>query len=242
MPSRHPLWTRFSIAHRSTPLRRIAKEELSGSPTISVQQCLKQRPPADLGFPAKTEKVAQYLFPGPMPLGGAYAAQIVKSPQHRMGTSKPTKHHRQPAGNEPRGNQTIRINLHRGPMKAPLSPLPALDAQEQGSCHGVHGVLKVGDQLAWQQGEGPRDSSTQKARNGNPFLLEDRKQLGRIPPVRGDLSITVFFPTDGAGRSDEGGKINPTGKKRSAIQTVTNPQRGNLRVPRKPAWDRCSGD
>jgi hypothetical protein len=121
------------------------------------------------------------------------------------------------SGKLPISRSQIRIDPHRCAMEAPLPPMPASQAQKQRPQDGIYRVLEIGDQLDRQQGEGPRASSAQEARNGNPFLLEDRKQLSRVPPVGDDLSIAVLLPTDGAGCSDEGGKINPTGKKRVLV-------------------------
>ena len=144
-------------------------------------------------------------------------AQVVPSSEHGMGTPKSSKDHSHPAGHQPGGHLTVRINFHRGAMKAPLPHLPAAQAQEQSPQDRTGRVLEIGNQLDRQQGEGSPAPSAQKAGNGNAFLRKPWKQLNRIPPVGSDLSVAVLLSTDGAGRSDEGGKINPTGKKRFLV-------------------------
>jgi hypothetical protein len=67
-----------------------------------------------------------------------------------MGTPEPEHNHPQPTGNKPWGQEAVRIHRHRGAMKTLLPQLPALQDQEQGPYHGIHGILKVGDQLGRQ--------------------------------------------------------------------------------------------
>jgi hypothetical protein len=134
-----------------------------------------------------------------------------------MGTPKPLHHHRQPAGNQPRGEQTLRVHPHRGPMEASLSHLPAPDTQKQGSHHGIDCVLKVGNQLDRQRRKGPPASAADKARNRNAFFLELREQLNGISPVGGNLAIASLLATDRTGRTEKREKIDPTGKKRFLV-------------------------
>ena len=102
-------------------------------------------------------------------------------------------------------------------METPLPSIPAAQTQKQGSQDRVGRVLQIGNQLDGQQGHGSSAPSTQETRNGNPFLLEDRKQLNRIAPVGSDRPAAMFLAANGANRSEEGGKINPTGKKRFLV-------------------------
>jgi hypothetical protein len=67
-----------------------------------------------------------------------------------MGTPEPEHNHPKPTGNQPWGQEAVRIHRHRGAMKTLLSHLPELQDQEQSPYHGIHGVLKVGDQLGRQ--------------------------------------------------------------------------------------------
>jgi hypothetical protein len=50
--------------------------------------------------------------------------------------------------------------------------------------------------------------SAHKAGNGNPLLLKTRKQLNGISPVWSDLPIAIYLAADGAGRPNEGVKID----------------------------------
>jgi hypothetical protein len=130
-----------------------------------------------------------------------------------MSPPKPKDNRCQPAGNQPRSHEALRVYRHRCTMKALLSHLPALDAQEQGSYGGIHGVLKVGNQLDRQRRKGPPASAAHKTRNRNAFFPELREQLNGISPVGGNLPIASRFTTDGTGRPKEGEKIDLTGKK-----------------------------
>jgi len=67
-----------------------------------------------------------------------------------MGTPQSYHNHCQPTGNQPWGYETIRIHRYRSAMKTLLSHLSALQAQEQSPDQRIHGVLKVGNQLARQ--------------------------------------------------------------------------------------------
>ena len=116
-----------SAPDQSTLLRRRSEEKLPRGSTITMKQVLKRRPPSNLGIPAESEKIASNLLPEHSPLGGAHVTQIIKPPQHPVGTPKPMDNNLQPADNQPRGQQTIRIHgIHRNHSapKTLLSPLP----------------------------------------------------------------------------------------------------------------------
>jgi hypothetical protein len=202
------------ISPAGTLLRGGSEEKAVGGATVSVNNFPKQCPPVQIRLPAQAEKVARYLFPRLGPLWGAGTAQIVPPSQHGMGTPKPPKNHSHPACHQPGGHLTVRVHLYRGPVEPPLPLLPATQAQEQSPQDRAGRVLEIGDQLNRQQREGSRAPSAEETGNGNPFVLEDREQLNRITPVGGDLSVAVRLSTDGAGRSDDGGKIDPTRTKR----------------------------
>lgn len=134
-----------------------------------------------------------------------------------MSTLKSSKDYKEPAGHQPGGDEAILINPHRGAMEPSLSHLPALLTQEKRPQDGLCGVLKVGDQLHRQHRKGSRAPSAQEASNGDASLLECREQLNRIPPVGGDLSVAMFLPANGAGGSDEGWKVDPSGEKQFLV-------------------------
>jgi len=67
-----------------------------------------------------------------------------------MSTPQPKHNYPQPASNQPWGQETFRIHCYRSAMETLLSHLPVVENQEQGSYHGIHGVLKVGNQLGRQ--------------------------------------------------------------------------------------------
>lgn len=147
--ARHPMGE-SSAADRSTLLRRPSEKKLPRGSTITMKQVVKQRPPSNLGLPAKSEKIASNLLPGHSPLGGVHATQIVQPPQNPMGTPKPMDNDLQPAHNQPRGQQTIRIHrIHRnhGAPKTPLPPLPTSITQKQCPEHRTHRILQVRNQL-----------------------------------------------------------------------------------------------
>jgi len=200
-----------------TLLRGSSEQKPFCTAAVSVKHFPKQGAPAKVGLPAQAQKVGPDLFPCPGHLGAADTAQIIPSPQNGMSAPKSSKNPGYPAGHQPRGDKAIRINLHGCTMKALLSPAPASQPQEQGPQDCIRRVLVIGNQLERQQGEGLREPSAQEPRNGNPFLRKRRKQLHRIPPVGGDLSVAVLVSTDGAGRPDKGGKINPPGQKRFLV-------------------------
>jgi hypothetical protein len=121
--------------------------------------------------------------------------------------------------------------------------LPTSQTQEQCSQNRTGRVLAIGNQLDGQQGQGSPAPSAQKAGNGNPFLRKARKQLGRISPVGGNLAIAALLPTEGAGWSNEGEKVNPTGKERFLVfpNRLTCVRVGKLnRSAALPTGDRSS--
>jgi hypothetical protein len=102
-------------------------------------------------------------------------------------------------------------------MKALLSHPPALQAQEQSPDHGIHGVLKVGNQLDRQYGKGPLLLIAKKAGNRNELFLELREQVNGISPVGRNLPVAPLLATEWTGRAKEREKINLTGKKRLLV-------------------------
>ena len=179
-----------------------------------MNQCPNQRRPSYFGFQTESRKVARHLIPERSTLrSGFNLTQIIKPYQYPMGTPKPTDNHCQPAGYQVRGDETVRIHLNRSPVETPLPHLPVLNTQKQGPDNGTNRVLKVGNQLDRQQRKGSAASSAQKTGNRNPILLETRKQLNGIAPVRQNLPITVKIATDRTHRSNNGEKINLSGKK-----------------------------
>jgi len=101
----------------------------------------------ELRSPSKTEKITRNLLPCPGPLWGAYGVQIIPPSQHGMSMSESSKNHHEPTGHQPGGDQTIRIDLHRGAMETPLSHLPASQTQEQCPQDRTQRVLEIGNQL-----------------------------------------------------------------------------------------------
>jgi hypothetical protein len=200
-----------------TFLRGRSEEKVFCGAAVAVKNFPKQGPQAQIFFPAQGEKVIPYLFPRLGPLWGAYTVQIVPSSERGMSTSKSSKKYSHPAGHQPGGHTAVLINFHRGAMEAPLPCLPAVQAQEQCPQERTGRVLEIGNQLDGQQGQGCPPPSTQEASNGNAFLRKPWKQLNRVPPVGSDLTVAVLLSTDGAGGSDDGGKVNPPGKKRFLV-------------------------
>lgn len=205
------------ISPAGTLLRGSSEEKAFHGAAVSVDNFPKQGPQAQIFFPAQGEKVIPYLFPRLGPLWGADTAQIVPSSERGMGTSKSSKNHSRPAGHQPGGHTAVLINFHRGAIKAPLPHFPASQPQEQCPQERTGRVLEIRNQLDGQQGQGSSAPSAQKASNGNALLRKPWKQLNRIAPIGGDLPIAALFPADGAGRSDDGGKVNPAGKKRFLV-------------------------
>jgi len=134
-----------------------------------------------------------------------------------MGTPEPEHNHPQPTGNQPWGQKAVRIHRHRGAMKTLLSHLPVAENQEEGSDHGIHGVLKVGDQLGRQQRKGALPFIAQKAANRNALFPELRKQVNGISPVGGNSPIAILLATNRTGRAKERDKVNLAGKKRFLV-------------------------
>ncbi len=134
-----------------------------------------------------------------------------------MSTLKSSKDYKEPADHQPGGDEAILINPHRGAMEPSLSHLPTCMAQKKRPQDGLCGVLKVGDQLHRQHRKGARAPSAQEASNGDASLLECREQLNRIPPVGSDFSVAMFSSTDGAGRANKGGEVDPSGEEQFLI-------------------------
>ncbi len=207
----------FEEASALALLRRGSEEKAFRGAAVSRKGFSEQRRPTGLSLPPQTEKVSRYLLPSPGSVGSGHVAQIVPLPEHGMSTSKSPKDRNQPKGHQPRGEQTVLINPHRGTVETLLSHLPAPHAQEQRPHNSICRILNIGDQLNRQQREGPRAPSAQETGNGDAFLLKPRKQFNGIAPVGSDRPVTMISPANGASGSDKGGKINPTGKKRFLV-------------------------
>jgi hypothetical protein len=167
------------------------------------------------GPEAKGHQVACHFFPGESPLPDC--AEVIKPHKHPVPPAKPSQNNRQPAGNEPRRNQTFLVHANRCAKEALLTHLPVLKCQEECPDHCTDRILKVGDQLDGQEGKGPSLFPAHKACNGDLLFPELREELNGIPPIRGDLPITVRMAADGALRSNGGRKINLTGQKRFPV-------------------------
>lgn len=162
-------------------LRGCTKKKDSGASAVLVKERLKQRVPAALGPQAETEKIPGYLFPSTR--RGRDIFQVVKLSQKWMGTPKSQHNHGQPAGDQPGGQQAVRVNGYRSAIEAFLPHLPASDAQEQGSYHSVQGVVKVRDQLDRQERKGSTPFMAEKSGNRNAFFLKLWEQLNGISPI-----------------------------------------------------------
>ena len=127
---------------------------------------------------------------------GVNLTQIVKSPQHCMGTPKATGNDGQPADNQVRSRQTVRIHRNRCPIETPIPHLPIGITQKQGADHCSNCVLKIRNQLNRQQRKGCLPLSAQKPGDGNPILFKLRKQLDGIPKVRGNLPVAISISAD----------------------------------------------
>jgi len=104
-----------------------------------------------LGFPSETEEIGRHLLPSHGPLwGNGNGVQIIPPSQHGMSALEPLQDRHEPAGHQPGGDQTLRIDLHRGTVEPSLPGLPASQAQEQRSQDCTHRVLEIGDQLDGQ--------------------------------------------------------------------------------------------
>jgi hypothetical protein len=212
-----PLMAERSWVGRASVLRRGPQEKAFGAPAVAVNEGLKQGPPADLWLPAKANKIAGYFLPVPSPERDMDLGKVVRAAQPCVGTPKPEGNYRQPTGNQPRGHQAIRVHRYRGPMKALLSHLPALDAQKQSTYHRIHGVLMVGNQLDRQHRKRSLPSAAHKTRNRNAFFLELREQVNGVSPVRANLTVATLLTTDRTGQANEGEKIDFLGKKRFLV-------------------------
>lgn len=196
-----------------TILRRGAEEKQPCAPAVSVHKRVKRRPPAGSQAPAEAQKIAGCFIPGGDAAARSYICQFIPLSQHPMGTPEPEHNHLKPTGNQPWGQKAVRIHRHRGAMKTLLSHQSAMQDQEQSPYHGIHGVLKVGNQLGRQDRKGVLPFIAQKAGNGHALFPELREQVNGISPVRGDLPVAILLATNRTGRAKERDKINPTGKK-----------------------------
>jgi len=132
-------------------------------------------------------------------------------------TPKSTDNDGQPAENQPRRYQTVRIHLHRCPVESPIPPLPIATTQKQGADHSAYGILQIRDQLNRQQRKGFLPLSAQKPGNGNPLLFKLRKQLDSIPKVGGNRSVAISIAADRTLWTNNGEKIDMAGQKRFFI-------------------------
>jgi hypothetical protein len=185
-----------------------AEQKPCDSPAVLVQQPTEQRSPAYPGLPPESQEVGPCLLPEHNSLSAAHRAQIIKPPQHRMGTAKPPENHLEPADNQVRGHVAIRIYRHRCAKEATLASLPAPIRQKQRSNNRAYRVMKIANQLDRQQRKAPPTASAYKAGNGNPLLSEARKQLNGISPVGSDLPIAIKAAAYGTGGPNEGVKID----------------------------------
>jgi hypothetical protein len=199
-----------------TVLGRGAKEEAKRASAVAAYD-FTEAFPGRISFPSKGLKVSPELLPWVLEFKGGEESQIIESTQGAMSTFKANHHHTQPAEDQVRGEQTIRVHLQRCPPEAPLSFLPVFHPQEQSSYHRAYGVLQIGDQMDREEGKGTTLTSTQKARNGDPLLPKGREQINAIAPVRGNGPIAVSLATQGTGSSDKGGEINPPRQKRFSV-------------------------
>jgi hypothetical protein len=199
-------------------LRGGAEEKLGGSVAVSVKESFNDASgvtPWHLRPEAKGHQVACHFFPGESLLPDC--AEVIKPHKHPVPPAKPSQNNREPAGNEPGGEEAFGVHASRCAKEALLTHLSALKRQEQCPDHCTDRILKVGDQLDRQGGKGPSLPPAHKACNGGLLFPKLREELNGIPPIRGDLSITVRMAADGAVRSNGGRKINLTGQKRFAV-------------------------
>jgi hypothetical protein len=195
-----------------------AEEKPSCVAAVSVNKRVKRRAPADSQAPAETQKIPGCFIPGGDAAVRSYICQVVPLSQHPMGTPEPEHNHPKPTGNQPWGQKAVRIHRHRGAVKTLLSHLlPELQDQEQSPYHGIHGVLKVGDQLGRQDRKGALPFIAQKAGNRNALFPELREQVNGISPVGGDSPVAILLATNGTGRAKERDKVNLTGEKRFPV-------------------------
>jgi len=203
-----------------TRLRRGAKEKLGGGVAVSVKESFNDASGLTrlhLGPQAKGHQVACHFFPGVSLLPDADVAEIVKPHKHPVPPAKPSQNNRQPAGNEPRRNQTFLVHANRCAKEALLTHLSVLKRQEQGPDHRTDRVLKVRNQLNRQKGKGSSLLPAEKTSNGDLLFPELREELNGIAPIRGELSIAIRTAADGARMSNRRRKINLTGQKRFPV-------------------------
>ena len=94
-------------------LGRDSKEKSLRRPDVSVNHFPKQRSKMELGFPSKTEKIGRHLLPSHGSLwGNGNGGQIIPLSQHGMSALEPLKNRHEPAGHQPGGDQTVRIDLY----------------------------------------------------------------------------------------------------------------------------------
>ena len=195
-------------------LRGDAEEKLPLYAAVAAKQRHYPRAPAHFTLPAQGVQVPLQLPPRRADaLCGADSAQIVHAAKRSVRPSKPSQHHGQPAGNQVRGQQTVRIHSQRSPAEALPPGLPAAQPQHQNTQYRSDAVLVIGDQLDRQQREGTLQLAAQKTCNRDSPLVKDRKQLNGVPPVGRDLPIATTTPTKRAFRTQVGRKINPTALK-----------------------------
>jgi len=201
-----------------TKLRRGPEEKLGGGVAVSVKESFNDASgltPWHQGPEAKGHQVACHFFPGEGLLPDC--AEVIKPHKHPVPPAKPSQNNRQPAGNEPRRNQTFLVHASRCAKEALLTHLPVLKRQEECPDHCTDRVLKVGDQLDRQRRKGPSPFPAEKTSNGDLFFPELREELDGIPPIRGDFSIAIRTAADGARMSNRRRKINLTGQKRFPV-------------------------
>lgn len=83
--------------------------------------------------------------------------------------------------------------------------------QNQSADDSRQGVLAIRSQLNRQQGESPSPKTTQETGHGNSFLLEFRKELLGITPIRRNGLVAIRTMAQWTDRTQEGKKINPAG-------------------------------
>jgi len=133
-------------------LRRDSEEKSLRRPAVPVKRFPEQSSPKmELGVPSETEKIGRHLLPCPGPLRvNGNGVQIIPPSQHGMTALEPLKNRHEPTGHQPWGDQTLRIDLHRGAVETSLPRLPAFEAQKQCPQDCTQGVLEIGNQLNGQ--------------------------------------------------------------------------------------------
>jgi len=74
--------------------------------------------------------------------------------QRGMGSAKTFDDGHKPIRHQPWRNPAVRVHSLGRTMKATLPCLPKLHTQKQCANYGLHCILKIGNQLDWQQREG----------------------------------------------------------------------------------------